>query len=810
MPKFVSGSSGHIYAYNKESDNDKNNSDPDSDLKSVIESAASVASRQNETQKPSAINKKGLKEKQKNSLDLFREELRRLNEERDEQRNKIKQSISNKAADPTRPTPKQLPVPVPLKPDPRCPTTLTLQVNLNPKDKDSVSTGSYDTGDPTTTNLYVGNLNPNVNENDLCDIFGKFGPLASIKIMWPRTDEERARNRNSGFVAYMSRIDAERALKALNGREFRSYDMKLGWGKAVPLPQNPVYIPPELQKLLAPPPKSGMPFNAQLNDEDKDYTLPLSIPRAPPAELGSEIENNADLKDMQEAYEEFRDVFCRSTVRVTIPTDRSLRSRIHKTIEYVIKEGPVFEAIIIAREGKNPDYSFLYDNQSQEHAYYRWKLYSLLHGDDLYEWRTAEFRMFDNGPMWKPPPLNPFVDGMPIELVEKYSNDILGKDVIDGCLASSESLTTTMRSRFIEGSQLDIRSCIGDSRKKGSLGKFKRDSLGDILRNLDPTRVKIGDAMIFCISHSDAAQEIIDCIYESLLLLETPFQRKIARLFLVSDILHNCSAAVTNASFYRKGFQQKLELIFKHLREYLVSIEDRYKADRFKQKVLGVLGAWKEWTLYEDEFVIKLSNILLGIEPSVNDACKGQSNERALDPSSKQQQLINAESSAKSIEEDLDGEPVDDETLDECLEAKGLSLRWYKALELSDDEEDLRDQQQQQQPHQRSNESGGQTSNWRSSERLHTDQNAAVSQSDRIRFKTSKWETVDPSEVAEQVVTKSKWELMASKEECDGSTDSGSDTGENVADKLTGSVGESSSGVAVVEPEAKRLKRADD
>lgn len=51
------------------------------------------------------------------------------------------------------------------------------------------------------------------------EAFGKYGPLASVKIMWPRSEEERARNRNCGFVAFMCRKDAERAMKALNGIE---------------------------------------------------------------------------------------------------------------------------------------------------------------------------------------------------------------------------------------------------------------------------------------------------------------------------------------------------------------------------------------------------------------------------------------------------------------------------------------------------------------------------------------------------------------------------------------------------------------
>jgi len=62
-----------------------------------------------------------------------------------------------------------------------------------------------------------------MNEEMLCQEFGRFGPLASVKIMWPRTDEERARERNCGFVAFMNRRDAERALKNLNGKQVSQF-----------------------------------------------------------------------------------------------------------------------------------------------------------------------------------------------------------------------------------------------------------------------------------------------------------------------------------------------------------------------------------------------------------------------------------------------------------------------------------------------------------------------------------------------------------------------------------------------------------
>lgn len=47
------------------------------------------------------------------------------------------------------------------------------------------------------------------------------------------------------------------------GKDIMQYEMKLGWGKAVPIPPHPKYIPPALAEMTQPPPPSGLPFNAQ-------------------------------------------------------------------------------------------------------------------------------------------------------------------------------------------------------------------------------------------------------------------------------------------------------------------------------------------------------------------------------------------------------------------------------------------------------------------------------------------------------------------------------------------------------------------
>lgn len=141
-------------------------------------------------------------------------------------------------------------------------TTLTA-FTREPENVPPVTYGSMDNGDPNTTNIYLGNLSPKITEQQLMEIFGRYGPLASIKIMWPRSEEEKQRGRNCGFVAYMSRLDAERALRCLNGRDVMGYEMKLGWGKSVSIMTYPIYIPPTLMQHYMPPAPSGLPFNAQ-------------------------------------------------------------------------------------------------------------------------------------------------------------------------------------------------------------------------------------------------------------------------------------------------------------------------------------------------------------------------------------------------------------------------------------------------------------------------------------------------------------------------------------------------------------------
>ncbi|KAG7394810.1 U2 snRNP-associated SURP domain-containing protein [Phytophthora boehmeriae] len=144
---------------------------------------------------------------------------------------------------------------------------------------DGVTKGSFDNGDPETTNLYVGNLAPTVTEEVLQSEFGRFGDVYSVKIMWPRSEEERARRRNCGFVSFYERRDADEARINLNEMELEGQPMVVGWGKAVKIQPKARAPGVLLPSAVTPPPQiarardveRGRERNRLSNDDYEDF-----------------------------------------------------------------------------------------------------------------------------------------------------------------------------------------------------------------------------------------------------------------------------------------------------------------------------------------------------------------------------------------------------------------------------------------------------------------------------------------------------------------------------------------------------------
>jgi len=130
--------------------------------------------------------------------------------------------------------------------------------------------------------------------------------------------------------------------------------------------------------------------------------------------------------------------------------------------------------------------------------------------------------------------------------------------------------------------------------------------LEKLLRELSAEREDIAEAMAFALEHAEAAEEVVRVIAESLTLPETAIQLKVARLYLVSDILHNSSAPVPKASQYRKYFESTLPAIFASLNEKYRSISGRITALGMKEQITRVLRTWEVWSVYPQPFIHKL------------------------------------------------------------------------------------------------------------------------------------------------------------------------------------------------------------
>merc|ERR1711997_1188787 len=157
--------------------------------------------------------------------------------------------------------------------------------------------------------------------------------------------------------------------------------------------------------------------------------------------------------------------------------------------------------------------------------------------------------------------------------------------------------------------------------KERGLSDSQRDKFEDMLRNLMPDRNPLAETMVWCIEHAEAGDEIVECIAESLSILQTPLAKKIARVYLISDILDNCSIkGVPNVSFFRKAFQTKLPEIFNDLNVCYKSIDGRMRAEAFRQRVINCFRAWEDWALYPQDFLIKLQNIFMGFVGKIEDS----------------------------------------------------------------------------------------------------------------------------------------------------------------------------------------------
>jgi RNA recognition motif-containing protein len=73
-------------------------------------------------------------------------------------------------------------------------------------------------------NIYVGNLNYNLSEDELEKVFSSYGEVASVKII---RDKYTDQSKGFGFIEMANDADAQKAIDELNGTEVKVRELRV-------------------------------------------------------------------------------------------------------------------------------------------------------------------------------------------------------------------------------------------------------------------------------------------------------------------------------------------------------------------------------------------------------------------------------------------------------------------------------------------------------------------------------------------------------------------------------------------------------
>jgi len=73
-------------------------------------------------------------------------------------------------------------------------------------------------------NIYVGNLNYNLSEEELEKVFSSYGEVASVKII---RDKYTDQSKGFGFIEMANDADAQKAIDELNGTEVKGRELRV-------------------------------------------------------------------------------------------------------------------------------------------------------------------------------------------------------------------------------------------------------------------------------------------------------------------------------------------------------------------------------------------------------------------------------------------------------------------------------------------------------------------------------------------------------------------------------------------------------
>ena len=411
--------------------------------------------------------------------------------------------------------------------------------------------------------------------------------------MWPRTPEEHARGRNTGFVCFMNREDAQDAMDACQERDpLRSgRRMWLQWGKNVKkiVRRGTGGITPIRKQSI-----DSKPNSANNSIEARQVSMQV--------DNVVHVKSPSSIQDQTVVYNE--NEHSATAIKVIPPTDKKRLEFITTVASFVAKDGSILEKRLIEREATNPLFTFLNQNGDvNERIFYRWRVYSFTQGDGVDSWRTEPFIMISGGSFWIPPPLDK----------EKALKEKMDRELEEEQIRIKQE---RRRKEFSTGRQVEVSN---RATRENIIGKLHAEDLSYwnhmIDKKLCASRDAICEAMAFCFDKSAAAQHISRLLKEALMdnRKGVSVETKIARLYLMSDILYNSQQpGVKNAFRYRDAIEDMAQDVFQCLGTHGVGTVGRITMNKLRNAVKAVLEAWGKWSVYNVAFLQQLEDLFEG------------------------------------------------------------------------------------------------------------------------------------------------------------------------------------------------------
>ena len=406
------------------------------------------------------------------------------------------------------------------------------------------------------------------------------GDLYSVKIMWPRTPEERVRNRHTGFVCFMNRQDAEDAMDACNEQDpFRvGRQLMLRWGK---------------------------------NVRKSDGGVPITY-RGTGGLVSPHIENNDVAAAALRA--ELHPTSERNAIHVIVPRNRDRANLISTVASFVAKDGTQFEQMLLQHGAQNAHLNFLSiaavdiansNVAKEELIFFKWRVYAFCQGDGFSTWRTDPFTMIQpNGCIWYPPPLD-------LDAAQREADEVKRKEDVIRALKDERRHQNTKRN-ILTGRQLEQQRKKGQDGTSTELSESEIDEFERLFKqDLCMSRESICQAMAFCFEKSNAAKQI-SLMVQDLLMKLAPgisIETLSARVYLISDILYNSQQpGIRNAFLYRDAIERMSPDLFSSLGDFLRANFGRLSQERFTSAVVTqVFSAWSKWGVFDPTYIDDLS-----------------------------------------------------------------------------------------------------------------------------------------------------------------------------------------------------------